>query len=86
MSKLIRLDRRFRRCDKLDDMLVFQQHLTEDLIRVCRLLDRICNFGLTIRPSKTYVATTEVVFLGYTIRQGRILPEASMLGKIMSIQ
>lgn len=70
----------------LDDVLVFHQTLSEHLIGVCRLQYSIQPFGLTIRPAKTYVATTEVVLLSYAIRQGKIMSEPLLLSKIMSIQ
>lgn len=60
--------------------------LSEHLVGVRRLLDRIRQFGLTIRPTKTYVASNEVVFLEYTVRQGRIMPEPSLLKKITLIK
>lgn len=66
-------------------MLVFHSNLSEHLTGLQRLLDRVRNFDLTIRPSKTFVATTKVILLVYTIRQGRIMPEPSLLKKIMSI-
>lgn len=61
----------------LNDMLVFHQTLSGYLIGVRRLLDRIRQFGLTIRPTKTYVATIEVIFLGHTIGQSGIMLEPS---------
>lgn len=48
-------------------------------------MDRTWQIGLTIRPIKSYVETAELLFLGNAIRQGRILPESSLLSKIMSI-
>lgn len=65
----------------VDDMLVLHSNLSEHLIGVHRLLYRVRHFGLTIQPSKTFVATTEVVFLGYTMRQGTIMPEPSLFKK-----
>lgn len=49
-------------------------------------MDRTWQIGLTIRPIKSYVETAELLFLGNAIRQGRILPESSLLSKIMSIK
>lgn len=36
--------------------------------------------------NRTFVATKEVRFLGDMIRQGKIMPEASLIGKIMTIK
>lgn len=68
------------------DMLAFHQTMSEHLVAVHRLLNRVREFGLTGRPTKTYVATNEVVIWGYAIRQGRFMLELLLLSKIMSIK
>lgn len=59
-------------------MLIFHKNPEDHLKGVKRLLERLRQFRLTIRPTKTIVTTSEVVFLGYTITQGRIMPEPSL--------
>lgn len=60
--------------------------LKDHILGVQHMLDRIRQFGLTIRPTKTYIAAKEVTFLDYTLKQGKIMPGPSLVDKIMSIQ
>lgn len=67
-------------------MLIFHAYLPDHLRGVNQMLERIRKFGLTIYHIKTYVAVHEVTFLGYTTKQGMIMPGASLVGKIINIQ
>lgn len=50
------------------------------------ILERLCKFGLIVCSKKTYIAVKEITFLKYVIKQGKIKPEKSLIGKIMNIQ
>lgn len=66
--------------------MIFHTNLTDHIVGVRYILNRIREFGLTIRPSKTYVAAKEVTFLGSLLKHGKIMPQPSLLDKIMAIQ
>lgn len=66
-------------------MLVSHANLSDHIREVSQILERIRKSGLTIRPTKTYVAVKEVTFLVYTIKRGRNMPDFSLVGKIMNI-
>lgn len=70
----------------LDDMRIYNTNLNDHINGAQHMLDRIRQSWLTIRPTKTYVAVKEVTFLGYTLKQGKIMPKSSLVGKIISIQ
>lgn len=70
----------------LEEMLIFHSSLDEYIIDVRSMLETLHKFGMTIRPTRKFVATGEVTFLGFVIRQGQIMPEPRLIEKIMSIK
>lgn len=49
------------------------------------MLETSKDFGQTIRPSKTFIACEEIPFLGYVVKQRKIIPEKSLVNKCLSI-
>lgn len=70
----------------LDDMLLLHVTLSDHINGVHQILKILLKFWLTVRHKKTYIAVKGLTFLGYTIKHGKIMPESSLVGKIMNIQ
>ncbi|EEB89023.1 hypothetical protein MPER_12935 [Moniliophthora perniciosa FA553] len=59
-------------CVYMDDILVFSRNKEEHRIRTCRLLKRLADRDLFLKPEKCEFDVTEVNFLGMIIRPGHI--------------
>ena len=66
----------------IDDVLVGTE--TEDRHVECvdKLLDRMDECNLAVKPSKCHVGYTQVEYLGHVVGQGEIKPMSDKLGKI----
>ena len=68
-----------------DDILTASESWDQHLKDVQRMLKRLEENGLTLRPSKIYAGFKELEFLGHVVGDGKIRPEKSKVEKILSI-
>jgi hypothetical protein len=67
----------------MDDILLATRTWDEHLALLRQLLQRLRETGLTARPSKCLIGFEELEFLGHTLKQGTILPEAKNVEKML---
>ena len=68
-----------------DDILTASETWQEHLKDVQRMLKKLQENGLTVRPSKIYAGFRELEFLGHVVGDGKIRPEKSKVEKILSV-
>lgn len=56
----------------LDDILIFSKTFEEHCRHVKQVIQRILDFELTIKASKTKMFDKEIVYLGYFFRNGKV--------------
>jgi hypothetical protein len=59
----------------IDDIMVFTDTWEEHLNVLTGLLTRLCNAGLTAKPSKCFIAYTELDCLGHVIGRQKLQPD-----------
>ena len=67
----------------LDDVIIFGKTFDEHQERLRIVLNRLCEAGLTLKPSKCQWARTEVKYLGHLISREGIKPDP---GKITAVK
>ena len=68
-----------------DDILTASETWEEHLRDVNNMLERLHEYGLTVRPSKIHAGFQELEFLGHLVGGGKIKPEKKKIEKILSI-
>jgi hypothetical protein len=68
-----------------DDILVASQDWQSHLTSLDKLLTRLEQFGLTVRPSKVQAGFQEIEFLGHMIGKGRMRPVDKKVTKILKV-
>ena len=66
----------------LDDMIVFSDTPDEHLRRMRVVLDRLCEHGLKLKPSKCEVFKSEINYLAHHVSQKGVLPSKKNLESI----
>lgn len=66
-------------------MLLCHDVVDEKIIALKLMLQTIRDFGLAIRPCKTFNAYKEISFVGYVVQHGKLMPERSLENKILAI-
>ncbi|EEB88780.1 hypothetical protein MPER_13203 [Moniliophthora perniciosa FA553] len=69
-------------CVYMDDILIFSRNKEEHRIRTRRLLERLANQDLFLKPEKCEFDVTEVNFLGMIIRPGHVAMDPTKLAGI----
>ena len=67
----------------LDDILIVGRTLEEHLENIARVLDRFQEAGLKLKPSKCHFLLKQIQYLGHTISDQGILPDAN---KVKAVQ
>lgn len=68
-----------------DDVLVHSPSWKSHLKHVHKTLQKIVDYGLTIRPSKVFAGFRELEFLGFQVGAGFLKPTPEKVSKILSI-
>ncbi|XP_076864257.1 uncharacterized protein LOC143516498 [Brachyhypopomus gauderio] len=63
----------------IDDVVIYSTTWAEHVQQVGAVLQRIADAGLTVNPSKCYLAKGEVSYLGYVLGGGVIRPQVSKI-------
>ena len=64
-------------CVYLDDILIASTSINEHLKHVEKVLQRLKQAGLQLKPGKCTFATTEIQYLGYTLTPKGVKPNDS---------
>ena len=67
----------------LDDLVIYSNSWTEHLEHVQRVLTRLREAGLTVKPKKCQFGMKECVYLGHVVGNGTVKPEH---GKLEAVQ
>lgn len=68
----------------LDDIVVYSKTFDEHLRHLRDVLERLRSAGITLNPNKAQIAATRITLLGFTLDEGRILPNKGKLEAIVS--
>lgn len=68
----------------LDDIVVYSKTFEEHLRHLRDVLERLRSAGITLNPNKAQIAATRITLLGFTLDEGRILPDKGKLEAIVS--
>ena len=68
----------------LDNIIVFSKDLTEHLLRLEQVLQRIQQAGLKLKPSKCHLFQKQVSFLGYVVSEAGIATDPKKLEAVVS--
>ena len=68
----------------LDDILIIGKTFEEHLKNIARVLDRLQEAGLKLKPSKCHFLLRQVQYLGHTISDQGISPDASKIEAVKS--
>ena len=63
----------------IDDIIIFSESFQEHLNRLVRVLQRLREAGLKLKPKKCQFAMQQVTYLGHVISAHGILPDASKI-------
>lgn len=63
----------------LDDVLIFSPSFEEHLIHLQRVLERLIEVGLKLKPAKCHFICQTVEYLGHVITPEKILPHSQKL-------
>ena len=66
----------------LDDVLVFSETMQDHLVHLRRVLDRIAQAGLKLRPAKCHLVRQEVDYLGHVITPEGLLPNTILVDAV----
>ena len=67
----------------IDDIIVFGKDIDQHLKRVEQVLDRIRQAGLKLKPDKSHLLQTEVVFLGHVVSGEGVKPCPVNIAKVL---
>jgi hypothetical protein len=69
----------------LDDIIIFSRSFQEHLDHIKAILNRIREFGLSLKLSKCRFGSTSAVFLGHRIENGKLLPLPEKIKHILQV-
>jgi len=69
-----------------DDILVASTDWQIHLSSLDKMLSRLAQFGLTVRPSKVQAGFQEIEFLGHMIGKGKMRPVDKKVSKILNLE
>lgn len=67
----------------LDDIVVYSKTFEEHVRHLRDVLERLRAAGITLNPNKAQIAATRITLLGFTLDNGRILPNEGKLEAIL---
>lgn len=65
-------------------MLIIRKNFEEHLENIARVLDRLHEAGLKLKPSKCHFLLKQVQYLGHTISDQGISPDATKIEAVKS--
>uniref|UniRef100_A0A803KDA6 Gypsy retrotransposon integrase-like protein 1 n=1 Tax=Xenopus tropicalis TaxID=8364 RepID=A0A803KDA6_XENTR len=68
----------------LDDIAIFSNTWEEHVQHLQRVLERIRQAGLTLKPGKCHFGMAEVQYLGHRVGSGRVMPEPAKVEVIVN--
>ena len=60
----------------LDDLLIASKSMSEHMVHVKKVLLRLKDAGLRLKPSKCMIATEEIEYLGHTLTPAGVKPNS----------
>ena len=63
----------------IDDIVIFSSSLTAHLVQLRKVLDRLRQHKLYVKPSKVELAQPEIDFCGFIVGSGGIRPQPEKL-------
>ena len=60
----------------LDDLLIASKSMNEHMVHVKKILSRLKDAGLCLKPSKCMFATEEIEYLGHTLTPEDVKPNS----------
>jgi transposase InsO family protein len=63
----------------LDDIILFSHTVSEHLVRLCQLLNRLRGANLKLKPSKCHLLKKTVTFLGHVVSAGSIATDPAKI-------
>jgi transposase InsO family protein len=66
----------------LDDIILFSHTISEHLVRLRQLLDRLRRANLKLKPSKCHLLRKSVMFLGHVISEGSVATDPEKINHV----